>query len=189
MRGSQKNFLQQIRVNIRFIFPRINNRITYPACLQRIKQSQCLYYFSTRSIHNKRFPLQTGKEIRIRQMERFIFPIPVQRSMKGYYITFPCQYRQIHKFRFPPGPHVRIIQQTRIPNASAIRWIRLPTCPTPTIPRQLSSNLTPFRRFNNNNTECRYCSTLPALQPGQFSIQFPPHHNSPHQYDQSRWLQ
>lgn len=111
MRGSQKNFLQQIRVNIRFIFPRINNRITYPACLQRIKQSQCLYYFSTRSIHNKRFPLQTGKEIRIRQMERFIFPIPVQRSMKGYYITFPCQYRQIHKSRFPPVRTWRIIQQ------------------------------------------------------------------------------
>ena len=189
MRGSQKNFLQQIRVNIRFIFPRINNRITYPACLQRIKQSQCLYYFSTRSIHNKRFPLQTGKEIRIRQMERFIFPIPVQRSMKGYYITFPCQYRQIHKSRFPRSARGGSFSKTRIPNASAIRWIRLPTCPTPTIPRQLSSNLTPFGVSTiiipNAGTapHCRHYNR------DNFSIQFPPHHNSPHQYDQNRWSQ
>ena len=56
---------------------------------------------------------------------------------------------------------------TFIPKASAIRRMRLPTWPTPTMPIHVSSGFIPRRRLSSRSAACTYCSTPPALHPGQ----------------------
>ena len=97
MWGAYNYSVQQFLIDIRLVFPYIDNCIGYT--LTRKSRQQCLRidYFATRRVYYIRCITERCEEFSVRQMESLVISVAHQRSVESYHIT--VTYYLVHPYK------------------------------------------------------------------------------------------
>ncbi len=88
---TDKDTLQQMDVQLGFVFPNVENGITHSSLIERLQQGIAADHLATTGIYNNRCTLQATEETFIGQMVGGILSTTRQGDMEGYDVSFAVE--------------------------------------------------------------------------------------------------